>query len=153
MLRLYQECYPGFDRRAGPRFDDRGIADEMMKRYKERETLNALDSLVRSLPQAREGRKAVLTISNGWLLYRPDPSLARPLGDQNGVPGLAGVDPNGKLIVGGQRGVSAMDDCERDRHGCWKITLPVGGSSPTSPARVRNSATRRPPSVAPIPDE
>lgn len=87
----------------------------MMKRYKERESLTALESLVRSLPQAREGRKAVLTISNGWLLYRPDSSLARPQGDQSGVPGIAGVDPNGKLIVGGQRGVSAMDDCERDR--------------------------------------
>jgi VWFA-related protein len=113
--RLYQECYPGFDRKRGPRSDDRGIADEMMKRYKERESLTALESLTRSLRDAREGRKAVITISNGWLLYRPDSSLARPLGDQDGSPRV-GIDPlTGRAAASGPRGVSPLDDCERDR--------------------------------------
>jgi len=113
--RLYQECYPGFDGKRGPRSDDRGIADEMMKRYKERESLTALESLTRSLRDAREGRKAVITISNGWLLYRPDSSLARPLGDQDGSPRV-GIDPlTGRAAASGPRGVSPLDDCERDR--------------------------------------
>lgn len=117
MLRLYQECYPGFDRRNGPRSDDRGIADAMMKRYKERESLNALESLTRSLRDAREGRKAVITVSNGWLLYRPDSSLARPLGDQDRIPSV-GIDrggPGARVGTSAQRGLSPMDDCERDR--------------------------------------
>ena len=116
-LRLYQECYPGFDRKRGPRSDDRGIADEMMKRYKERESLNALESLTRSLRDAREGRKAVITVSNGWLLYRPDSSLARPLGDQDQIPSV-GIDRGGagaRVGTTAQRGLSPMDDCERDR--------------------------------------
>ena len=105
---LYKRCYPGFD-------DDRGVADEMIKRYRERETLTALENLVRYLRNLREERKAVIAITDGWLLYRPDASLGRPLGNQPDPRPRVGIDPNGRPVVSGQRGVLPYDDCERDR--------------------------------------
>src|SRR4029453_2213031 len=69
----YGTCYPN-DR------DTTGIAAEMIDRRHEKLSLDALHDLVVHLGGLREERKAVLTISNGWLLYRPDLNLMRQLG-------------------------------------------------------------------------
>ena len=47
------------------------IAEEMIERRREKLVLDALQDVVRSLRGAREERKAILTISNGWRLFRP----------------------------------------------------------------------------------
>ena len=53
----------------------------MILRRREKQTLDALEDLVVFLRDVREERKAVLTITDGWLLYRPNRNLARPLDD------------------------------------------------------------------------
>ena len=44
----------------------------MIRRKRERATLEALEDLVRYLQAIREERKAILAVSEGWLLYRED---------------------------------------------------------------------------------
>ena len=113
----YRMCYPG----GGPSRmcpdDDRGVADEMIERRREKLTLDALSDLVRYVRGLREERKAVLAITDGWRLFRQDATLARKLFCQ--APSLPpiGVDPrSGKPTadpdVPGQRSAMA---CERDR--------------------------------------
>src|SRR6185295_9250968 len=69
----YGTCYPN-------ERDTTGIAAEMIDRRHEKLSLDALHDLVLHLGGLREERKAVLTISNGWLLYRPNLNLMRQLG-------------------------------------------------------------------------
>lgn len=70
----YMECYP-------PSPGDTGrmsaIAREMIQRRRERVTLEALQGLVVHLGGIREERKAVLAVSEGWVLYRPNSQLTR----------------------------------------------------------------------------
>ncbi len=73
----FQACYPGLGPRPSCQEDDRGVADEMIERFREQETLEALDNLVDHLRDMRDERKAVLVISDGWRLFEPNPSLAR----------------------------------------------------------------------------
>ena len=48
------------------------IAEEMIERRREKLVLDALQDVVRSLRGVREERKAILAISNGWRLFRPN---------------------------------------------------------------------------------
>jgi len=66
---LYDACYP--DSPKGPQ----GPAGEMKARRREKLTLAALDDLVSRLDGLRDERKAILTISDGWTLFRPDRTL------------------------------------------------------------------------------
>lgn len=115
----YRICYPGWGPSPDPRAcqdDDRGVADEMIARRHEKLTLDALEDLVAYLRGAREERKAVLVISDGWRLYRPNPALARRLNCS--VPlNLGGVDPrNGRLTTKPPDGSGAnRAQCESDR--------------------------------------
>ena len=70
-----------------------GIAEEMIERRREKLALDALQDLVRSLRGAREERKAVLAISNGWRLFRPNDRLAarRLRGPPSAAPGSASI--------------------------------------------------------------
>ncbi len=77
----YIACYPESTKCP----DQKGIAEEMIARRHEKRSLDALQDLVRHLRGVREERKAILAISNGWLLFRPDHQLMRPLKCQ-GVP-------------------------------------------------------------------
>src|SRR5947207_2194740 len=55
----YRACYPGnrpISCPDGTKDDDRGVADEMIDRRREKQTLNALDDLVRYLRGVREER-------------------------------------------------------------------------------------------------
>ena len=46
----------------------------MIDRRHEKLALDALEDLVRYLRTVREERKAILAITNGWLLFRPNPA-------------------------------------------------------------------------------
>jgi VWFA-related protein len=65
----YEMCYPGRHQR--------DVIAEMTARKRERSTLNALNELVRYLGGLRDERKGIITISEGWLLYQPNPGLTR----------------------------------------------------------------------------
>lgn len=58
-----------------------GLAEKMIARRREMLVLDAFEGLIDHLRTLREERKAVITISDGWQLFTPDKSLARPLVD------------------------------------------------------------------------
>ena len=111
---LYKMCYQGNGPTLRCPYDDRGVADELIKRHKEDQTISALQDLVVFLRTLREERKAVLTITDGWLLYKPNPALARRLNCTVPVAGI-GIDPRtGKLATDTPR-TRTYTRCESDR--------------------------------------
>lgn len=107
-------CYPESDSTAG-------IAQEMIERRREQKTLRALDSMVRHLDGLREERKFVVLLSEGWILFRRNDQLARPL--RGSTPGGAppvGVGIDGRVTTQpdpreGGYGAGSLDSCERER--------------------------------------
>jgi VWFA-related protein len=101
------------------------VIKEMKDRRRERQTLNALAELVGWLRTEREERKAVITISEGWWLYRPNQDLTRPRvispnGDLEPIPGPEpiGTGPDGRIHIGSTResnNVITKTECDRDR--------------------------------------
>jgi VWFA-related protein len=91
------------------------ITAEMIARRREKLTLDALEDLMVYLRGAREERKAVITITDGWRLYGPSDALANAV---QPTPPTVGINPGtGKLTIG-DRGVSnaiPVSDCDRDR--------------------------------------
>jgi VWFA-related protein len=118
----YGFCFPNVS--AGDRCaDQNGIAAEMIDRRHEKRALDALQDLVRYLRGVREERKAILAITNGWLLYRPNGTLARPL-KCHGVPSgpAVGIDPrNGRLTTNDPPGQTPNAKCEMDRSNLAQI--------------------------------
>jgi VWFA-related protein len=114
----YGFCYPNSDDPRDRCIDQNGVAAEMIDRRHEKRTLDALQDLVRFLRGVREERKAILAITNGWLLYRPNSRLMRPL-NCHGVPTAppVGIDPTtGRLTTRPpQYGTPPPSQCETDR--------------------------------------
>jgi VWFA-related protein len=114
----YAICYPGIPSPRETVASDRGIAQEMILRRREKETLESLEDLVRFLGGVREERKAIITITDGWRLYGPNPALARPIDGQVPTGPVVGVNPGtGTLTTrpSDSSGRTARADCERDR--------------------------------------
>jgi VWFA-related protein len=116
----YGACYPN-ESTSGPGSeckDQNGIAAEMIDRRHEKLALDALEDLVGYLHGVREERKAILAISDGWLLFRPNDNLARPL-KCKGVPTgpTVAVDPrSGRLTTKDPSNATApMGRCDADR--------------------------------------
>lgn len=109
----FEECYPPV---AYP-----GIAAAMIARWREQQTLDALEALVTHLDGLRPERKFVLVFTEGWALYQRDENLGRVL--NNRVPGQdpLGTDPlmGGIRRPGGADARSGMSQsfeaCERER--------------------------------------
>ena len=114
----YLQCYPGIGPTRQCPDDDRGVAKEMIYRRREKLTIDALEDLVRFLRGAREERKAVIAITDGWRLYRPNPALERRLGCQVPTAPPVLTDPRtGKLTTRDSRNPygATVGDCDRDR--------------------------------------
>jgi VWFA-related protein len=97
-----QACYPPLVGETSPS----EFASRLMDRRRERMVLEALNDLALYLGGVREERKAILTITQGWRLYRPDQSLLNLRSDprtgwQEQPPGVdpIGIDPWGKLTT------------------------------------------------------
>jgi len=108
---LYDGCYPDA-------FKTAGIAKEMKARRREKLTLDALEDLIVHLNGIREERKAVLAVTEGWVIYRPDSKLARALDKDD--PGIRPGDvllrpPRPQPSDTGQVQGSARVQCEADR--------------------------------------
>ncbi len=114
--REYEVCFPYAS----------DVANEMTARRRERATLEALQELVWHLGAIREERKAILVVTEGWLRYRPDPTLLTPRvidpasGTREPMPGRdpVGVGPGGKIVLGDPRnivGVYSKSKCDADR--------------------------------------
>ena len=115
--RAYIECYPNVPPNADCA-DQNGIAAEMLDRRHEKLVLDALEDLVGYLRGVREERKAILAISDGWLLFRPNETLARPLKCE-GVPTgpKVSIDPrSGRLTTKDPNdGSPPSRQCQTDR--------------------------------------
>ena len=74
--KLYDMCYPpiaGVDSSAQSE-----LVKTMMARRRERIVLDSLADLTHYMEAIRDGRTAVITVSDGWVLYGPDPSMLNP---------------------------------------------------------------------------
>ncbi len=105
----YGLCYPGAE----------DVGGKMVARSRERATLEALQDVVNYLASVREERKAIVTVTQGWILYREDPDLLRkrekeqPIGNDK-----IRVGPTGKLTLEDHRNsVNALppNQCDADR--------------------------------------
>ena len=116
----YGACYPNTPTMGlGSECQDQnGIAAEMIDRRHEKLVLDALEDLVGYLHGVREERKAILAISDGWLLFRPNEALARPL-KCHGVPtgSIVSIDPrSGRLSTKEPANAAApIAKCDADR--------------------------------------
>ena len=95
-----------------------GVAAEMIARRREKRVIDALEDLTVYLRGLREERKAVLAISDGWLLFRENRNLAR-IGVCDPPPnmGPVGIGPDGRITTDTQQaqGYYSRATCERDR--------------------------------------
>ncbi len=66
---LYSSCFPPLSTETSP---VSALARELIKRRKERMVLESLRDLVHHMEALRDGRTAVIAVSDGWQLYRPD---------------------------------------------------------------------------------
>jgi VWFA-related protein len=108
---LYDACYPPVSANSA------GPAPEMKARRREKLTLDALDELATYLGGLREERKAVLTISDGWVLFRENQNLtaAQSGRDQGFVDRLLRRPTKEKSEeTGGSKEVNRVE-CDADR--------------------------------------
>lgn len=103
-----------------PNGPDGDIAEKLIARLREQQTLNALESLVTHLEGLRPERKFVMVFTEGWNLFRVDESLARRVNGR--VPGNdpVGTDPRtGGLFRPGAQdprsGAQTIESCDRLR--------------------------------------
>jgi VWFA-related protein len=105
----YGLCYPG----AGD------VGGKMIARAKERMTLEALQDAVKYLHNLREERKAIVTITSGWPLFREDPDLMRQREKEQPVGAdKVRVGPTGQLTLEDKRNsVNTLppNQCDTDR--------------------------------------
>jgi VWFA-related protein len=118
----YSICYPPMPTE---KTTESALARQLIARKRERVTLEALQDLVRYLNGIREERKAILTVTEGWQLFRPDPSLEKLRKDpvtglEDPIPGLdpVRVGPDGKFTTKDNRNSNlpvSKTECDADR--------------------------------------
>jgi VWFA-related protein len=119
---LYDQC---FDE---SKTADRTRAAEMKARWREQTTLDALDDLVEHLGPAREERKAVLAITDGWQIFSPSRTLGEPdddkssrsdrqrrFGDRGSVQGTPATPVMRVECEADRRRLAMLDDSQRLR--------------------------------------
>jgi VWFA-related protein len=114
---MYEICYPPLGAGQVSR-----TAAEMTARKRERATLDSMKELVNYLRDLREGRKAIITVSEGWLLYRPNSSLTNLESGPAGTEPMPHADPisvgpDGRLTTKNIKGSApySKTDCDADR--------------------------------------
>jgi VWFA-related protein len=123
--KMYDACYPPLPGEPSPS----ALVHEMMLRRREKMVLDSLSDLSHHMEAMRDGRTAVVTVSDGWVLYRPDPAMLNPRKTADGknadpMPGTpppVGVGRGGTLMKRPENGAisSANPDqteCDKDRY-------------------------------------
>jgi hypothetical protein len=122
--RKYDECYPMVrQERANGRLMSE-LAQSLIERRRERRTFDALNDLVTYLGSAGDTRKTIFTITEGWMLFRPDQQLLEPryrnpddAATREPVPGKKGVTiRDGKLTTDDPSNLNSLRySCVADR--------------------------------------
>ena len=88
----------------------------MILRRRERQVLGALQDLSVYLRGVREERKAVITMTGGWILFRENPNLTRGGSGESNLPRV-GTTPDGRLVSDAHKYTEgySQHDCEIDR--------------------------------------
>jgi len=120
--RLYAECFPPLP---GEQSYPSALAKALITRRRERIVLDSLQDLIRHMGAIREGRTAVITVTDGWVLFRPDQTLTKRRTDPLGrfvdpIPGMpppVGVGPGGTLTsrLPSDGKISDRTECEKDQ--------------------------------------
>jgi VWFA-related protein len=107
----YAQCFPANQYR--------GVAAEMQERHREQATLDALAGLIDFLSSSREDRTAVITLTDGWRLFGPNPRLGGMISSNRGGFGGGGRGRGGFPGGGGfpRGGTTQGDDGGRDVSG------------------------------------
>jgi len=120
--KMYDDCFPPLTGEQSPG----ALASALIKRRRERMVLESLFDLVRHLEAIRDGRTAVIAVTDGWLLYHPDEGLTKLRVDPRtgkqvdpipGGPPPVGVGPGGTLTKRPTNDPNNADrtECERDQ--------------------------------------
>ena len=97
----YAQCFPANQYR--------DVASEMQERHREQATLDSLSRLIDFLATARETRTAVITLTDGWRLFGPNPRLGGNI--SNSRPGgFGGFGGGGGVAV--VEGAAAADEAD-----------------------------------------
>jgi VWFA-related protein len=111
--REIQECF-------GDARTPETATSELMERRREKKVIDALTDLTIHLRGVREGRKAVITVTGGWLLFRENKDLNPPSNDPtrrvSPVP-RTGITTDGKITTDTsiENVGYSKSKCERDR--------------------------------------
>jgi len=123
--KLYDECFPKL---AGQEAGNMSaLAMEMSLRRREKMVLDSLSDLAHYMEAIRDGRTAVIAVSDGWVLYGPNPNLkdrrknvyGQDVDPMPGKPPPVGVGAAGTLMKRPENGNSTTNPnrevCEMDR--------------------------------------
>src|SRR5262249_8950875 len=91
--KLYEQCYPPTPAELSAGRTNSVLAQPLIDRRRERATLDSQKELATYLRSIREERKAIVTVSEGWLLYKPDMTLTDLRKSIEGKDPIPGVDP------------------------------------------------------------
>jgi VWFA-related protein len=100
----------------------RGVAEQLIERRGETRALDALEDLVQTLALVREGRKAVIVVSQGWRLLGPKPELTR-LQECDSPPRIPtpGRGTSGRLVP--DTAAERTDPTRWTESGCHQLAL------------------------------
>ena len=120
--RMYDRCFPPGPGERGP---ISALARALILRRRERLVLDSFQDLARHMSAIREGRTAIVTVSDGWVLFGPDQSLMKqrtgasgaPSDPMPGTPPPVGVGPGGSLTTRPNKDMYSDDrtECDKDR--------------------------------------
>ena len=95
------------------------VIAEVIARRREKLTLDAFEDLMTHLGGLRDERKAVVVVTEGWMLFRPNPALAKPnpqVGPAQPPVGRPPVTPPSERTGAGVLDQSTAIECEADRN-------------------------------------
>jgi VWFA-related protein len=119
----YDACFPPLPGERSPS----ALAQALIDRRRERIVLDSLQDTIRHMAAIREGRTAVVAVSDGWLLYPPnealthlrvDPMTGGRVDPTPGTPPPVGVGPGGTLTTKdspNQPFGTLKAECDRDQ--------------------------------------
>lgn len=90
------------------------LVQELIARRREKLTLDALADLMTHLGGLRDERKAVVVVTEGWMLYRPNPALTAP-GEFGPAPPPFRQPPVARPVDVGMPNQSEQLECEAER--------------------------------------